>query len=66
MTTNIDDEEIIRQVAMKLTEDHPDWERPEVERVAREELARIAESPVQDFLLILTERATKKRMKRSP
>lgn len=64
VTTNIDLEEVIAQVRGKLSASHPDWDSAEIERVAREELAAIADSPVQDFLLVLTERATKKRLKR--
>ncbi|WP_123698055.1 three-helix bundle dimerization domain-containing protein [Agrococcus jenensis] len=63
MTTNIDREEVIVQVSGKLEASHPDWDAAEIERVAREELAAIADSPVQDFLLVLTERATRKRLK---
>lgn len=60
----VDREEIIAQIVVKLTAKHPEWDRDEVERVARAELAELEDSPVQDFLLVLTERATKKRLKR--
>lgn len=43
---------------------NPDWDAAEVERVATEELNTIVGSPVQDFLLVLTERATEKRSKK--
>ncbi|WAC66042.1 hypothetical protein OVA14_12220 [Agrococcus sp. SL85] len=59
-----DHEEIVSQVVAKLTAAKPEASPAEVERIAREELAAIAESPVQDFLLVLTERATKRRLKR--
>lgn len=62
----VDREEIVAQIVAKLTEKHPDYDRDEVERVARAELAELEHSPVQDFLLVLTERATKKRLKRKP
>lgn len=64
MTTQLDRDEIVNQVASKLASKHPKWPASEVERVAREELDAIADSPVQDFLLVLTERATKRRLKR--
>ena len=38
--------------------------RDEVDRIVEEELSAIEHSPVQDFLLVLTERAAKKRLKR--
>lgn len=60
----VDREEIIAQIVSKLTSKHPEWDRDEVERVARAELAELEGSPVQDFLLVLAERATKKRFKR--
>lgn len=64
MTTELDRDEIVAQVAAKLSTRHPDLSVEEVESIAREELDAIAESPVKDFLLVLTERATKRRLKR--
>lgn len=58
-----DTEEIVAQVVGKLTEKHPEYDRDEVERVARAELAELQDSPVSAYLLILTERATKKLLK---
>ncbi|WP_343918036.1 three-helix bundle dimerization domain-containing protein [Agrococcus citreus] len=66
MSGTVDRDEIVAQIVAKLTEKHPDYDRDEVERVARAELAELENSPVQDFLLVLTERATKKRLKRKP
>ncbi|MGM1029430.1 MAG: three-helix bundle dimerization domain-containing protein [Actinomycetota bacterium] len=66
MSGIVDRDEIVAQIVAKLTERHPDYDRDEVERVARAELAELENSPVQDFLLVLTERATKKRLKRKP
>lgn len=64
MTTDLDPEQIVAQIVAKLTAKHPEYDRDEVERVTRLELATLVDSPVQDFLLVLTERATKKRLKR--
>lgn len=61
---NVDREEIVAQIVAKLTAKHPDYDRAEIERVAWSELVALEDSPVQDFLLVLTERATKKRLKR--
>lgn len=43
---------------------HPEYDREEVERTARAEFAELESSPVQSYLLVLAERATKKRLKR--
>ena len=64
MTTNIDHDEIVAQVRAKLAAARPAWDAAEIEREAREELDALADSPLQDFLVVLTERATKKRLKK--
>ena len=61
--TDIDDEEIIRQVVERLGEKFPDVPRAEIEDVARAEFAAFSDRPVRDFLTILTERAAKKRLR---
>jgi hypothetical protein len=60
----VDREEIVAQIVEKLSAKHPEYDRHEVERVARVELAQIENSPVTAYLLVLTERATKQRLKR--
>jgi translation initiation factor 2 alpha subunit (eIF-2alpha) len=65
VTTDIDDEETIRQVVERLDEKFPDVPRAEIEEVARAEFAALSDRPVRDFLTILTERAAKKRLKKS-
>ncbi|WP_072312667.1 three-helix bundle dimerization domain-containing protein [Agrococcus sp. Marseille-P2731] len=65
MTTNFDRDEIIAQVTARLAAARPEWDAAEIQRVASEELDAISDSPVTDFLTVLTERATKKRLKRS-
>jgi hypothetical protein len=64
VTTDVDDEDTIRQVVDRLQEKLPDTPRDELERVAREEFDAISGRPVRDYLSILTERAAKKRIKR--
>lgn len=63
MTTNIDHEEVVRQVVARLQEKHPRISPDEVERTTRDELAALQTRPVQDYLIILTERAANKRLK---
>jgi|GEM_PF-2917053 len=60
----VDRDEIASQVTAKLIATHPEYDRDEVDRIVEEELSAIEHSPVQDFLLVLTERAAKKRLKR--
>ena len=63
MTTDIDDEDTIRQVVDSLQEKLPDVPRAEIETVARAEFDALSGRPVHDYLSILTERAAKKRLK---
>ena len=65
MTKAIDDEETIRHVADSLKAKYPDMVRSELEAIVREEFGAIAGRPVQDYLSILTERAARKRIKKS-
>jgi hypothetical protein len=64
VTTEVDDEDTIRQVVDRLQEKYPEVAREELESVAREEFDAISGRPVRDYLSILTERAAKKRLKR--
>ena len=65
MTTEIDDEETIRQVVARLEEKYPTTSRAEIETIARDEFEALAGRPVRDYLSILTERAAGKRIKKS-
>lgn len=65
MTTDLDDEEVISQVIGKTEQNFPEVPPAEIESVVREEFAAIASRPVRDYLSILTERAVKKRLKKS-
>lgn len=63
MTTDIDDEDTIRQVVDRLQEKLPDVPRERIESVARAEFDALSGRPVHDYLSILTERAAKKKLK---
>lgn len=65
MTTDIDDEETLRQVVDRLQEKFPDLPRTEIETAARTEFDALAGRPVHDYLSILTERAAKKSLKKT-
>jgi translation initiation factor 2 alpha subunit (eIF-2alpha) len=65
MTTDIDDDEIIRQVVERLAEKYPELPSVELERVARTEFDALRDRPVRDYLSILTERAARKRLKKA-
>jgi hypothetical protein len=64
VTSEISDEETVRQVVDRLQEKFPQIPRTELERVAQAEFQLLAGRPVRDYLSILTERAAKKRLKK--
>lgn len=64
MTTDIDDEETLRQVVERLEAKHPGTPLADIERVARDEFLKLAGRPVRDYLSILTERAARQRLKK--
>jgi hypothetical protein len=59
MATDIDIDEIYRQVTAKLRETFPQVPADEVDSV---ELDELADRPVRDYIQVLTERAVKKRL----
>lgn len=65
MTTELEAEEIVRQATETLHEKFPDADPAQVEAMVREELGSLIDKPVHDYLLVLTERAVKKRLKSS-
>jgi hypothetical protein len=62
MATDIDIDEIYRQVTAKLRETFPQVPADEVDSVVRAELDELADRPVRDYIQVLTERAVKKRL----
>ena len=64
MTTEISDQEVMVQVADKLSEKNSDVPRNVIDDVVREEFMALAGWPVRDYLSVLTERAAKKRLKK--
>jgi len=63
VTTDVDDEDTIRQVVDRLQEKLPEIDRTELDVVAREEFASLSGRPVRDYPSILTERAARKRIR---
>ncbi|MCU1409680.1 MAG: hypothetical protein JWR04_387 [Rhodoglobus sp.] len=64
MTTDMSDDEVMAQVAQKLSEKNADIPRDVIDGVVREEYFAIAGRPVRDYLSVLTERAAKRRLKK--
>lgn len=64
MTTDMNDEEVMAQVTLRLTERLPELPPATIDKVVREEFAGFAGRPVRDYLSILTERAARKRLKK--
>ncbi len=58
------DQEVMNQVADKLSEKNSDVPRAIIDDVVREEFLALAGRPVRDYLSVLTERAAKKRIKK--
>ncbi len=63
MATDIDIDEIHRQVTARLREKFPEVAPDEVEAAVRAELGQFADRPVRDYIEVLTERAAKKRLR---
>ena len=64
VTTEMDDEDTIRQVVDKLAEKYPEMPRNEIQPVVENEFNGLSGRPVRDYLSILTERAAKKRIRK--
>ena len=64
MTTDMSDQEVMNQVAEKLSEKNADVPRDVIDDVVREEFLALVGRPVRDYLSVLTERAAKKRIKK--
>ena len=62
MATDIDDDEIVSQVALKLAHTFPDVPSAEVQRAVNIEFATFADAPVRSYLAVLTERKAKSRL----
>lgn len=65
MATEIDHEEIIRQLTEKLSTKYSGVDSDRIGALVREEVSALAERPVQDYVTVLAERAVKKSLKRS-
>lgn len=65
MATEIDHEEIIRQLTEKLSGKYSEVDSARIGELVRDEVSALAERPVQDYVTVLAERAVKKTLKRS-
>lgn len=65
MTTEVNPEEVVAQVSERLRDKFPQADPGDIERIVRSELAELVDRPVHDYLSVLTERAAKKRLKKS-
>lgn len=65
MATEIDHEEIIRQLTEKMSAKYTEVDPARIGSLVREEVDALAERPVQDYVTVLAERAVKKSLKRS-
>lgn len=65
MATDFDDDEIVSQVSANLRTKFPDADDEAITAIVREELGTLADRPVRDYLMVLTERNAKKRLKKA-
>ncbi|TPW77881.1 three-helix bundle dimerization domain-containing protein [Schumannella soli] len=63
MTTEFNRDEAIRQVTEGLRKKFPDHSDEQLRSVATEEVDRLATKPVTDYVIVLGERAARKRLK---
>lgn len=62
---DVSDEDTIQQVVERLQAKFPGMPREEIETAARAEFDEFTGRPVKDYLAILVERSTKKKLKKS-
>jgi hypothetical protein len=65
MAKELTDEDIIRQIVDRLQTKFPDTARNEIEKVARAEFQNMSERTVRDYLAILVERSSRKRLNKA-
>lgn len=63
VATNIDPDEIVKQVTDRIAESYPDVNREHISSLATEELEKISSSKVTDYFTVLTERAVRTRLR---
>ncbi|MWV51446.1 hypothetical protein GRS96_19435 (plasmid) [Rathayibacter sp. VKM Ac-2803] len=63
MTTDLDADQVVRDATAAVRAKFPDHSGAEVEALVREELTKLVDRPVQDYLSVLTERAVKQRLR---
>lgn len=63
MTTEFDADQVVRDATAAVHKKFPDAPVEEVEAVVREEVEKLQDRPVQDYVSVLVERAAKKRIK---
>ncbi|MWV51504.1 hypothetical protein GRS96_19760 (plasmid) [Rathayibacter sp. VKM Ac-2803] len=63
MTTDLDADQVVRDATAAVRKKFPDRSESDIEAIVREELSKLLDRPVQDYLSVLTERAAKQRLK---
>jgi hypothetical protein len=62
VATNIDPDEIVKQVTDRIAESYPEVDRARISSLATEELDKISDAKVTDYFTVLTERAVRSRL----
>ncbi|QCR20453.1 three-helix bundle dimerization domain-containing protein [Agrococcus sp. SGAir0287] len=60
--TEAEPDAVVDHVVQAITTRHPELDGETVEHLAREEHAKLAGNPVQDYVEVLTEHAVKRRL----
>ena len=66
VTTDMDYDEVLKQVVDQLAPKHPQLSESTLEEFARVELDKLWNRPVKDYVVVLTGRAVKKAIRKSP
>lgn len=60
--TDAEPDLVVDHVVQAITTQHPEYDADAVAQLAREEHAKLAGNPVQDYVAVLTEHAVKQRL----
>jgi hypothetical protein len=63
VTTDFDADQVIGDVAARLRDQFPDEDPSRIDAVVREEVERLREATVTDYVSVLSTKAAKKRLK---
>lgn len=63
MSTDFDAEAVVSEITLRLREQYPDLEDARIDAVVREEVERLRQATVTDYVSVLTFKAARKRLR---